>query len=112
MDVERLKFHLDENLPNALANALRRRGVDVTTTPEQELRTASDETQLAFACSQGRVLVTSDSDFLRLHAHGRDHAGIVFVNQRHVPLGRLTKKLLVMWRTLSSHEMIARIQFL
>lgn len=29
-----IRFHLDENCPRALADGLRRRGIDVTTTPE------------------------------------------------------------------------------
>jgi hypothetical protein len=39
---EKIKFHLDENVRNAIAEGLRRRGIDLTTTPEQSLN-----------CSQG-----------------------------------------------------------
>jgi len=31
----KIKFHLDENITLAIANGLRRRGIDVTTTPEK-----------------------------------------------------------------------------
>ncbi|MCC7366321.1 MAG: DUF5615 family PIN-like protein [Dehalococcoidia bacterium] len=45
-----------------------------------------DEEQLAWAASIGAVVVTSDSDFLRLHSDwakaDRPHAGILFVRQR------------------------------
>lgn len=68
-----IRFHLDENVSNVIADGLRRRGIDVTTTPEQGLIASSDEVQLAFASSQGRVIFTQDDDFLRLH-----HAGIVY----------------------------------
>ncbi|WP_404783568.1 DUF433 domain-containing protein [Altericista sp. CCNU0014] len=37
-----IKFHLDENVSNAVAEGLRRRAIDVTTTPEQNLMGASD----------------------------------------------------------------------
>jgi len=43
---ERIRFHLDENVSNAIAEGLRRRGIDVTTTPEQEVIAASDEEQI------------------------------------------------------------------
>jgi hypothetical protein len=43
----RIRFHLDERVDVAIARALRRHGVDVTTTVEAGLRTASDEEQLA-----------------------------------------------------------------
>lgn len=32
-----IRFHLDENVSNVIADGLRRRGVDVSTTPEQGL---------------------------------------------------------------------------
>ncbi|MEA5618572.1 hypothetical protein VB711_12095 [Cronbergia sp. UHCC 0137] len=34
---ERIKFHLDENVSNAVALGLRRRGINVTTTSEAGL---------------------------------------------------------------------------
>ena len=37
-----IRFHLDENCPHAIAEGLRRRGIDVTTTPEVDLISASD----------------------------------------------------------------------
>ena len=59
-------FHLDENCNRAIAEGLRRRGVEVSTTPDANLLSATDEQQLAFCQSQGRVLFTQDHDFLRL----------------------------------------------
>ncbi|WP_256366914.1 hypothetical protein [Anabaena sp. UHCC 0253] len=35
--VREIKFHLDENVSNAIASGLRKRGINVTTTPEQGL---------------------------------------------------------------------------
>ena len=64
---DRIKFHLDENVRSAIAQGLRRRGVDVTTTPEESLIGISDEAQLKFAISQGRVIFTQDTDFLRIN---------------------------------------------
>jgi predicted nuclease of predicted toxin-antitoxin system len=49
---------------------LKRRGIDVTTTPEARLLGAIDEEQLAFAISQGRVIFTQDDDFLAIHQRG------------------------------------------
>ena len=63
-----IRFHLDENCHRAIAEGLRRRGVDVTTTPEVGLLHASDEKQIAYALPLGRVIFTQDRDFLRLHA--------------------------------------------
>ena len=39
---EKIRFHLDENVSNAVAEGLRRRGIDITTTPEESLISVSD----------------------------------------------------------------------
>ncbi len=61
-----LRFHLDENCDPRIAAGLRLHGIDVTTTPEVGLRTTPDESQLAFPIAHGRVIITSDTDFLRI----------------------------------------------
>ena len=61
-------FHLDEHIPPALADALRSRDIDVTTTAAVTLTGAADRDHLAFAANAGRVVITQDADFLRLHA--------------------------------------------
>jgi predicted nuclease of predicted toxin-antitoxin system len=65
---ERICFHLDEHIASAVAVGLRSHGVDLTTTAEAGLTAASDEEQLAYARDAGRVLVTHDAGFLRLHS--------------------------------------------
>ena len=55
---EKIKFHLDENVANAIAQGLKRRGIDVTTTSERSLIGVSDKVQLEFARSQRRVIFT------------------------------------------------------
>ncbi|MDJ0593145.1 MAG: DUF5615 family PIN-like protein [Pleurocapsa sp. MO_226.B13] len=57
---EKIKFHLDENVRNAIAEGLRRREIDVTTNPEQSLIGVSDKAQLKFARSQNRVIFTKE----------------------------------------------------
>lgn len=44
-----IRFHLDENCDPRIADGLRMHGVDVTTTVDANLRTESDERQLAYA---------------------------------------------------------------
>jgi len=59
-----MRFHLDEHLPHAIAEGLRRRGIDVTTTVEACLRGASDDVHLAYALEQQRVIVQMTQIFL------------------------------------------------
>ncbi len=61
-----IKFHLDENVDLDIADGLRIHGIDVTVTKEVNLRGASDPTQFDYAQSTGRVLITHDTDFLRI----------------------------------------------
>ena len=88
-----LRFHLDENVHLAIAEALRRRGIDVTTPADAGLLGATDEQHLVFAREQERVVVTHDADFLRLHARGVEHAGIVFCHSGSRPLGEIVRAL-------------------
>src|SRR6516164_586267 len=82
-----IPFHLDENCSQAIAAGLRRRGIDVTTTPEVGLLGAIDEDQLAFCLTQGRVIFSYDDDLLRLAASGIEHAGVVYCQQRKRIIG-------------------------
>ena len=75
---DRIRFHLDEHVDPAVAVALRRVGIDVTTTNEAGLRTKDDETHFNFAKNEGRVIVTRDQDFHRLVSGAADHPGVAF----------------------------------
>jgi len=74
----RIRFHLDEHVDPAVAIALRRAGIDATTTNEAGLRTRDDQSQLAFARVESRVIVTRDHDFFGLTSVGEGHPGIAF----------------------------------
>lgn len=88
-----IRFHGDENLPFAIIAGLRRRGVDTTSTPETGLMGATDEEQLVFSNQQRRMIITQDTDFLRLHAEGNEHPGIAFYQQGGRTRGRMEHKL-------------------
>ena len=100
-----LRFHLDENCPYAIAEGLRRRGIDVTTTPDASLIGASDEEQASYALGEGRVIFTLDKDFLRLHASGVPHAGIVYCRQGKRGIGRIIQALTEVWEVMEQEEM-------
>lgn len=108
----RLRFHLDEQVPVAVAGGLRRRGVDVTTTAEAGLLSADDRDQLEHARREGRVLVTHDADFLRLHSTDLAHAGIVYGHPGDYSAGQVIRFLLFLAETLSPEEMAGKVEFL
>ncbi len=106
-----IRFHLDENMPSAVAAGLRLRGLNVTTTHEAGLRTASDPLQLEHAFVEGRVIVTRDRDFLFLASSQLSHSGIIYwTEKRH--FGNLILDLVALCEEQSAEEMVGRVAFL
>jgi hypothetical protein len=107
-----IRFHLDENCSYAVAEGLRRRGVDVTTTPEAGLLGTRDEEQLAYCLAQGRVIFSYDEDMLRLAASGVEHAGIIFCQQRRRSVGDIIRGLVLVWERLEPTGMVGQVKYL
>ena len=105
-----IRFHLDEHNDRAIATGLRQRGVDVTTTPDAGLRGAVDENHIAFAISKGRVVVTKDADFLRLHAAGVEHLGIVYIPSGPLSIGAIIRGLILIWEIYEPEDMVGHLE--
>jgi len=91
------KLFLDEDVPLALAWALRNRGVDALHVQEVCRKGKSDAEQLAYAVKQERSLVSFNvKDFVVLHntyvQTARNHFGIIVSKQR--PIGETLRRLL------------------
>jgi hypothetical protein len=81
-----IKFYLDEDVHNLIADALRLRGWTAQTTVEAGNQRASDIDQILFAAPGGFSIVTYNvTDFPRLHleilSRGGSHAGIIVASQ-------------------------------
>lgn len=78
-----LKLYTDTHIAKTVAVQLRNRGVDVVRCEEVGLAEVDDYTHLQYATENGRVLVTRDSDFTRIHAEwqqqGKRHGGILYI---------------------------------
>jgi hypothetical protein len=107
-----IRFHLDENCSRAIAEGLRRHGVDVTTTPQVGLLGATDEEQAAHAFAEGRVIFTQDRDFLRINAARVPHAGIAYCPKGSKSIGEIIDGLMLIWDVLDPEEMPDRVEFL
>jgi len=107
-----IKFHLDENVSNAVAEGLRRRGIDVTTTAEENLMGASDLEQLAFALEQQRVIFTQDDDFLKLHQAHVPHSGSAYCHQGSRATGEIIRTLALIWEWVDPEDMVGQIEFI
>lgn len=109
---DQIRFHLDENVDPAIANGLRRRGVDTSTSHETGLLEASDEQQLAFALDQGRVLVTHDRDFLAMLKPGAEYAGIAYCHPELRSIGQIISGLMLIYDCLTPDAMRNHVEFL
>jgi predicted nuclease of predicted toxin-antitoxin system len=107
-----IRFHLDENCSRSICEGLRRRGVDVATTPEAGLKGAGDEQQLAHCLANGRVLFTQDRDFLRLDAQGLAHAGIVYCVKDTKSAGEIIQLLVLVWEVYEPEDLAGRVEYL
>lgn len=87
--MDSIRFHLDENVSPKVAYGMRLQGLEVTTSQEVGLLKARDETQFEFAQREQRIIITQDSDFLRISAHHFDHCGILFFTTRNTTIGEL-----------------------
>jgi predicted nuclease of predicted toxin-antitoxin system len=106
-----IRFHLDEHVHPAIADALRRRGIDVTTTGDAGLLGADDTDHVAYALTQDRVIFTNDSDYIILHDQGVEHRGIVYCHQQSRSVGQIVHYLELIWELLEPQEMNNRVEF-
>jgi predicted nuclease of predicted toxin-antitoxin system len=79
---EPIRFFLDQHMANAVANGLRRHGIDVVTAHEAGRCGIPDDEQLRLAAEEGRAVVTHDVDYLILAAdflgRGEPFSGVAF----------------------------------
>src|SRR5262245_12717452 len=107
-----IRFHLDECCDPAIADGLRRRNIDVTTSREVGLLRAVDEQQAAYGLAESRVVLTHDADFLRLQSEGVPHAGIAFCHKDTLGIGEVIKRLVLIWEVYEPDEMTGRVEYL
>ncbi|HWE38850.1 MAG TPA: DUF5615 family PIN-like protein [Isosphaeraceae bacterium] len=107
-----IRFHLDEHCPHAIAEGLRRHGIDVTTSTDAGLLRAPDENHVAFGLANGRVIVTEDDDFLVLAARGVPHAGIAYCHQQTRSIGEVIAALVLIWEVYEPAELANRVEYL
>jgi hypothetical protein len=86
-----LALYMDHNVPGAITNALRIRGIDLITAYEDQAHMLDDAALLDRATALQRVMFTRDDDFLveaaRRQQEGDPFYGVIFAHQLRVPIG-------------------------
>ena len=106
-----IKFYTDEHVSKAIIHGLRQRGIGVLTTKEAGMLGATDEEPLTLALQQGRVIFTHDEDFLKLHATGYQHKGIVYIHQ-HTSVGEIIRGLVLVFQILEPADLVNQVEYL
>jgi Domain of unknown function (DUF5615) len=92
-----LPGYADSHVHSGIVSGLLRRGMDVVRVQDRGQCGVEDEIILATAAAEGRLMLTNDDDFLRIHsawqAAGRSHAGIVFWAQNRYPIGEVIRRI-------------------
>jgi predicted nuclease of predicted toxin-antitoxin system len=104
-----LRFHLDESLSPTIASAARLKALDITDSHGEALLGHSDYEQWEFSQRKGRILITSDADFLRICKENPYHFGIIFcLTQR---IGAIVKHLELLSQDVTEETMQGRIDY-
>ncbi|KOP25802.1 hypothetical protein AMR41_13930 [Hapalosiphon sp. MRB220] len=112
-----IRLYLDEDAEsNRLLQALRARGVDITSVAEAKMISCSDEEQLYWALKNQRVIYSFNlRDFYRLHTilleQEESHAGIILAQQGY-SVGEQMRRLLRIIATKSAEDMQNQVEFL
>lgn len=92
-----VRLYLDVHVPQAIADQLRRRGVDIITAYEDGTSDLPDDELLEHARRIGRLLFTHDIRFKALaedwQRRGRPFAGLVFGHALGGTIGQFVKDL-------------------
>ncbi|HWL95580.1 MAG TPA: DUF5615 family PIN-like protein [Phycisphaerae bacterium] len=111
-----LAFYLDHNIPAAVANGLRRRGIDVITAFEDGFDCENDPTIFDRAQALHRVFFTHDYGFLRMAAArqrtGEDFVGLVFAHQNGFNVGAGIRHLLFLADNNAPEQMRNRVDYI
>ena len=113
-----IRLYFDEDASDSdLIQALRLRSVDVVGVGDAGMRERTDDEQLQWAVSQGRVLYSFNrGDFCRIHSEliraRQTHSGIILGIQQEYHIGEQMRRLLRLVNTVTAEEMVDRIEFL
>jgi predicted nuclease of predicted toxin-antitoxin system len=107
---EPIRWYMDEHVPSAVTEGLRRRGIDVVTIQELHETGALDAHHVDLATALGRAIFTQDADYLRIAAAGQPHTGIVYTHQT-TPIGDIVRGLLLITEIYTAEEMVNRVEF-
>ena len=112
----KIRIYTDESTSVAIAEGLKRRGVDAFSARDAGNLGLTDEEQLIYAGKEKATVFTHYTDFLQIAARwldeGRAHQGIIYCHQARYSVGECVRKLRMLTAMLYSEDMVNHIEFL
>lgn len=110
-----LRRHMDANVPRAIAEGLRLRGVDVLTAQEDGAGTSSDPALMDRVTSLGWVLFSQDHDLLaeaaKRQREGLPFSGLVYSHQTRLGIGECIRELELLAKACNPEEFANRVEY-
>lgn len=111
-----LALYMDHNVPRAISEGLRLRGIDVITAYEDSADDMNDPALLDRPTELGRALFTQDDDLIaeatRRQKEGVTFGGVIYSHQLQISIGACINDLEVISKAGEPEDLINRVQFL
>lgn len=111
-----IQLYMDHNVPRAITDGLRARGVDVITALEDDSTELNDPELLDRSAELRRVLFTMDYNLLqeatKRQRTGEFFYGVIYAHQLHVSIGVCIRNLEIISRAGEAEDLLNRVQFL
>ncbi len=112
----KIRIYADESAGVAIAEGLKRRGLEAVSARDVGNLGLTDEEQLIYSGKENATIFTHDTDFLQIAARwlneGKTHQGIIYCHQKRYSIGECVRKLRMLTSLLSSEDMVNHIEFL
>ena len=111
-----IRFYMDHNVPRAITNGLKLKGVDLITAYEDGSSQLDDSKLLDRASELERVLFTRDYHLLqeatKRQRDGTPFYGIIYAHQLRISIGDCIHELEIIAEAGDPEDLINRVQFL
>ena len=111
-----INLYMDHNVPRAIVDGLRSRGVDVVTSYEDGTSEFDDPELLDRATELGRALFTRDYDLLleaaKRQSSGIHFIGVIYAHQLWVSIGASIRDLEIIAKAGELADIENRVEFL
>ncbi len=108
-----MKIYADENIERSIVDGLRRRKIEIVSARELGYLNKSDEFHIKKASELNAIILTHDTDFLRMASNPNvKHNGVIFSHSKNISIGQCIRGVELIVNVLTDKEMENHIEFL